>query len=316
MQREGFDMNGWKTWGLLTAVAVWQLASTPASATELWDAHLRGVDEGLAAGASPPPGVYGILNNYWASFDMMDASGHKNGVKLDALVEVPIVLWQTGYTVFGANLSAAIAQPFDYTNLRIAGDAAVSNNAHWGTYNTLIIPFQLSWALPDDFHVATNLTVLVDDASSAPGRAPAGGGVGSGNGYWTLEPTLGVSWLHDGWNLSMNLHYDYNFRNDKTDYRSGQQIAIDYTATKTLGKWIVGVGAHQENQLNDDSGAGAVAAGCPSKNGCKVANYGIGPLVGYQFGGVEILAEYNHGLYTENDVGGNIFNLRLVSALY
>ena len=33
---------------------------TPAFAEELWDYHLRGVDEGLAAGAVPPPGFYFI----------------------------------------------------------------------------------------------------------------------------------------------------------------------------------------------------------------------------------------------------------------
>ncbi len=37
----------------------------PAFATELWDPHLRGVDEGLAAGALPPQGVYFINNSYF-----------------------------------------------------------------------------------------------------------------------------------------------------------------------------------------------------------------------------------------------------------
>ncbi len=310
-------MKTWKKLGLLTTVAVVSMPAMmmPAAATELWDPHLRGVDEGLAAGAAPPPGVYGVFDNYWATFVQRDAGGNRTGAKLDALVEVPIVLWQTGYQVFGADLSMAMAQPFDYTDLRVPGMAALSDNAHWGTFNTLLIPVQLSWTLPNDFHVSSNLTVAVDDASSAPGNSPAGGGVGSGNGYWTLEPNFGISWLHDGWNLSMNVHYDYNFKNSKTDYRSGQQIAIDYTIAKTIGKWTLGVGAYQENQLNDDSGAGAIAAGCPAQSGCKVANYGLGPLVGYQFGGIEIVAEYNQSIHTESDVGGNIFNVRMVAPL-
>jgi hypothetical protein len=289
--------------------------TTGASAAQLWDPHLRGVDEGMAAGAVPPPGVYGVLNNYWASFSEYDASGHRDGVKLDALVEVPIVLWQTGIKVLGADYAMAIAQPFDYTNLRVPGDAAISNNAHWGTFNTILIPGQLSWSLPNDFHVLAGLTVYVDDASSSPANPPAAGGVGSGNGYWTLQPDFGISWLHDGWNISLSAHYAYNFKDSKTQYKTGQELALDYTVTKTLGKWIVGAGAHQENQLTSDTGAGAVARGCPARNGCKVANYGIGPLLGYQFGGVEVLAEYNQNIYAENDVAGTIFNLRLVSAL-
>ena len=38
---------------------------TPVSANELWDPHLRGVDEGLAAGALPPPGFYFINTEYF-----------------------------------------------------------------------------------------------------------------------------------------------------------------------------------------------------------------------------------------------------------
>jgi hypothetical protein len=291
-------------------------AAAPISATELWDPHLRGVDEGLAAGAAAPPGVYGVLDNYVASFAKFDKNGHKTGVKLDALIEVPVLLWQTGYKVFGADLSMAIAQPFDYTNLRVPGIAGLSDNAHWGTYNTIIVPVQLSWALPEDFHVATAFSIYADDASSAPGNAAAGGGVGSGNGYWTIEPSLGLSWLHDGWNLSMNIRYDYNFKNHKTDYTSGKEIAIDYTMAKTIGKWTVGLGGHAQNQINSDSGAGAIEEGCPANNGCKIRNYGIGPLIGYQFGGLELLAEYNANISTKNQVGGNFVNVRLVTALW
>lgn len=289
--------------------------SVPASAEELWDPHLRGVDEGMAAGAHPPPGVYFVVNNYWASFTQYDKSGKRTGVKLDALVEVPIVLWQTGITIFGGSYAVAVAQPFDYTNLRVAGTSGLSDNGHWGTYNTILVPGQISWTLPDDFHLLAGLSVYVDDASSSPAHPPAGGGVGSGNGFWTLQPDLGLSWLHDGWNVSLSLHYAFNFENTTTHYRSGDELAIDYTVAKTVGKWTFGIGAHQENQLTSDTGSGSVAAGCPARHGCKVSNFGIGPLVGFQFGGVEIMAEYNHNLYTENDVAGELFNLRLVSAL-
>jgi hypothetical protein len=302
------------------------LTGSVASAEELWDPHLRGVDEGLAAGATPPPGVYGVLNNYWAGYDKYDSSGHKaaNGEKLDALVEVPIILWVPGWNVLGADYSAAIAQPFDYTNLKGLSAAGVgANNAHWGTFNTVVIPGQLSWALPNDFHVKTGLTVYLDDASSSFSHLPANKGVGSGNGFWTVQPDLGVSWLHDGWNLSMDAHYAYNFADnhyhnlisgaDEGTYKSGAELAIDYTAAKTIGKWTFGIGAHQENQLVSDSGAAAAAEGCGAAKGCKAVNYGAGPLLGYQFESVSIMGEYNHNIYAQNDVAGQIFNVRLVA---
>ncbi|MDR3561740.1 MAG: transporter [Negativicutes bacterium] len=279
-------------------------------AGELWDPHLPGIDEGLSAGALPPPGIYGVLNSYSASFSQYDNSGHKTGVKVDAQVEVPVVLWQTGFKVLGADYAMALAKPLDYTNLKIRNDANLSDNGHWGTFNTVLVPGILSWSLPNDFHVKTALVVDVDDASSSPGHPPAGGGLGSGNGFWTVQPELGVSWLHDGWNLSMDAFYSYNFKNTTTQYKSGQQLDVDYTVTKTIGKWTVGMGANQVTQTTSDSGAGAIAAGCPANGGCKAVNFGLGPLLGYQFVGIHVMAEFNRDVYTRNDVGGDRLNIR------
>jgi hypothetical protein len=289
-------------------------------AQELWDPQLRGVDEGLAAGALPPPGVYGVLNNYWASYSVYGNDGKTNGATLGALVEVPIVLWQTGIKVLGADYAVAIAQPFDYTNLQVPG-AVVNNAAHFGTYNTVLVPGILSWNLGNDLFVKAGLTVYVDDASSSAAK-PLNNpySLGAGNGFWTLQPDLGVSWLHDGWNLSAEFHYDYNFSDNNyhsspgaaaTSYKSGQEIEVDYTATKTIGNWTAGLGAHQLNQITDDTGPGA--ADCVGKNGCRAGSFGLGPLLGYQFANVNVTAEYNRVVFAHNDVAGNIINLRLIA---
>ncbi|PPA01933.1 hypothetical protein C4E44_22060 [Pseudomonas sp. MWU12-2312b] len=279
-------------------------------AQELWDPHLPGVNEGLAAGALPPPGLYGVLNSYSGSLSQYDNSGHKTGVKVDGQMEVPIVLWQTGYKVLGADYAMAISQPLVYTNLKVPNDANLSDNGHWGMFNTVLAPGILSWSLPNDFHVKTALLIYVDDASSSPGHPPSGGGLGSGNGFWTVQPELGLSWLHDGWNLSVDAFYSYNYKNTTTQYKSGQELGVDYTVAKTIGKWTVGLGANQVIQTTSDSGAGAIAAGCPANGGCKAVNFGVGPLIGYQFGGVHIMGEYNRDVNTKNDVGGDRFNIR------
>lgn len=296
---------------LATAVGL-TMAASQAMAAELWDPQLRGVNEGMVAGALPPPGVWGILNNYFLSYQQLDNQGHRTGTKVDALVEVPVVLWSTGWKVLGADYAMGIGQPFDYTNVKQADVGAISNNAHWGTYNTLLMPAQLSWTLPHDLHVKAGLSVYVDDASSSPAHPSAGGGVGAGNSYWTVQPDFGVSWLHDGWNLSLDGHWDYNFTDDKTRYTTGQEISIDYTASKTIGRWTFGVGVYQQNQIADDRGAGARARGCPAAGGCRVENYGAGPLVGYQFDDVGVMAEYNHNIYTRNELAGDFFNIRFV----
>ena len=281
-----------------------------AFATELWDPYLRGVSEGLAGGALPPPGVYGIVNNYWATYQVYDQNGVSTGTRLDALVEVPIVLWATGKRLLGGNYAVALALPFDYVNLRRTGGATLSGSGHWGKYNTVFVPGEIGWTVGANLHVLAGLWVYANDASSSPAKLPSGGGVGSGNGFWTIEPVFGASWLRDGWNISASMHYSYNFEDQATRYKSGQEIAVDYTATKTIGKLTIGVGAHQENQLQSDSGPGA--AGCEYKHGCRVTNYGVGPLLSYHMGSVSLQFEYDHNLYAENDVAGEIYNVRIV----
>jgi hypothetical protein len=296
---------------LLAAVALTTLlAATQASATELWDPHLRGTDEGLAAGAALPPGVYGVWDQWYSSMAVYNSGGHDTGVHVDALVEVPILLWQSGYRLLGGQYSAGLALPFDYTNTRIAGVGALADNGHWGTFNTILIPGQLSWTLPHNFHAKLGLTVYLDDASSSPGNPAPGGGVGSGNGYSTIQPDLGISWLKDGWNLSVSTHYAVNMKNTKTDYQSGDEFMADYTITKDIGKWTVGLGGYSENQLSSDTGTGAAA--CTNNGGCRVAIYGIGPLVGYNFGGAIGMIEYNAAFANKMDAGGNELTVRLV----
>jgi hypothetical protein len=299
----------------LAMTAAIELGTGAAYAAELWDTRLRGIDEGASSGALPPAGVYGVVNNFFVGLKEYDANGKREATSIDAIVVVPVVLWQTGYQVFGADYAVGIAQPFDYTDVKLPGAGALSANGHWGTYNTILIPALLSWKLDNGLHLSTGLSIYLDDASSSPGDAAKGGGCGAGNGYMSFQPDVSLSWLEDGWNLSISAHYAFNLRNTKTDYTSGQELAIDYTATKAIGKWTVGIGAFTETQLTDDSGAGATAKGCAAKNGCKVSLFGIGPLIAYQFGGLELMAEYNVNVVAENDVAGDFLNIRLVAPL-
>jgi len=280
------------------------LSAGQASAEELWNPHLRGVDEGLAAGAVPPKGVYFVDDNYYASFRMYDGSGKSTPTRLDVFVDVPIVLWNTGLKVFGGDFAVAAAQPFDYTNVIATG--LPSSNAHWGTFNTVLIPAIVSWALPSDFHVKGSLGINLDDASSSPSKPPANGGAGAGNAGTTFEPGLGISWLHDGWNISAQFLYDTTTKDNHTNYQSGDQFSGDYTISKAFGKWSFGVGGYSTNQLEKDTVNGKDAAGTTR------LTYGVGPVASYTFGGIIVQAQYDYNITTHNDFGGDVFNVRFV----
>jgi hypothetical protein len=213
----------------------------------------------------------------------------------------------------------AIVQPFDYVNLRVKISSgtpttppAYIGGAQWGSFNTVLVPYDLSWKLPCDFYIKTGLGIALNDATTSPGQIPASQGLfaESGNGFYTFEPTLGVSWLHKGWNLSAEFHYAFNTINSATDYLSGQQIAVDYTATYTCGKWTFGVGAGEETQTTADRQYGQ------SIPDSKANAWTAGPIIGYNFGPCSVEFIYNFPIYVNNDVGGQWGVLRLVVPLW
>jgi hypothetical protein len=289
-------------------------ASSAAKAEQLWDPYLRGVSEGLAAGALPPPGVYGVLDNYYADYSLYNNTSHKDdGTHLNALVEVPIVLYVPGIKIWGADYAAAIAQPFDYTSFEPTSQAA-TGAGNLGTFNTVLIPAWLSWGLPDNFFVKTGFEVYLPDASTSYKNLAEGnltnGGLPSGMGFWALQPDLGVSYLNGPWNLSVGANLSFPLSDDSyngVNYRSGDELSADYTATYTMGKLAFGLGGETQSQFTTDT-----ANGVNVHN--EVHDFAMGPLVSYQVGSWNVLAEWNHAITTSNQVAGDLFNIRLLTA--
>jgi hypothetical protein len=89
------------------------------------------------------------------------------------------------------------------------------------------------------------------------------GGLPSGSNFAAVEPDLGITWMHKGWNVSAALHAAIPVSASTAPgyrYWSGSEFAADYTITKTLGKWTLGVGGHQINQYEMTA---SMAKSCP-----------------------------------------------------
>ncbi len=326
-----------------------------AFAVELWDWHLRGADEGLAAGALPPPGLYFINDFYWTgSWKQYTNGGEVQAppvgatVKISGYVDVPILLWNPGICpILGATYAAAIAQPFDNATVRVIGTDL--SGSQWGTYNTVIIPFILSWEIPCDLHVAASFAVGLNDGTTSPGDSLAAdpnspfyhiygneGGFGQGPGRllnkdgaiyaysssnnYSFTPTLGISWLYAGWNISAEFQYTFWTKDNDCEIQNGDELAMDYTATYTCGKWTFGLGAEGEKQLYNDKGfyfptAASLTPVYGKINNTCAVNWTAGPIIGYNFGPCSLLFTYNFAIETKNDVGGDWAMLRLVVPL-
>jgi hypothetical protein len=294
------------------------LAGSQAGAVELWNPHLMGLDGGSAAGALPPEGVY-FLNSFlymtsssYGSFDGSVSGGSKNGNKATVEVDVPILLWSTGYKVLGADYAVGIAQPIDHVDFGIGGSSPGNTTySHGDPFATVLIPYILSWGLTENIKVSTGLLVYMPDGTY---QDPSKHTLGQLNSldFFSFEPSVGVSWLKDGWNASLKLWYDANLKNLDNDFQSGDTIGTEWTLAKTVGKWTYGLNAFTKDQVTDDTGTlnGVIY------DGHRQHNYGIGPLVGYNFGPVTLDLRYYHNIATENDIGGDLIYTDLVIPLY
>jgi hypothetical protein len=68
----------------------------------------------------------------------------------------------------------------------------------------------------------------------------------------------------------------------------------------------LGLGAHQESRLKADTLNGRTVTHSIA------SNLGAGPMLGYQFTAIGVIAEWSRNIRARNDVAGDFVNVRFV----
>ncbi|MGB6398269.1 MAG: transporter [Bradyrhizobium sp.] len=260
-------------------------ACTPAHAYEAgaagW-AQKPGITLGGGTAAAPPPGLYMIDQVYTYQPNLVGPGNsvlnpHGGTTSVPSAVASPVFVWVPGWEFLGATYNASWAIP--------VGMFAVGNPVNVeaaGLINSFIAPVELSWKLGDSgFHVKTGLGMYVPD-----GTVSGVNGLGNvGNAWWTFMPEFVVSYLKDGWNLTANIYEEFNTRSTVTQYRSGDILHAEFTATKTIGKWTFGPVAYYVGQVSDDTSS-AFYRGAINVNRYNI--WAAGAELGYNFGPAQL----------------------------
>jgi hypothetical protein len=274
---------------LLAAAGLTALAFSPANAYEAgypgW-ATKPGALIGASAGV-PPPGIY-MFNQVFTyqsnlTGPLTKVIGTHTGVQ--AAVDVQGFLFVPGWTFLGATYDAVLVQPFIMAsiggplNLNPAFPSQIA-----GAHNTYIAPVELAWKLgTSGFAIKTGLGIYVPDGTIQG----VNGLFNVGNPWWTFQPELALSYLANGWNLTAFLYEEFNTRNSRDDYLTGDIFHADFTVTKTIGKWTLGPVAYYVGQVTDDSCSSLKCLGITGGTGANAARFNIfavGGLVEYNFG--------------------------------
>jgi hypothetical protein len=290
---------------------------TVANAAETWQARLYGADGGLATGWLPPEGVYFVSLTGLAPNDpVKNGAGNNTGVKSNIYLTVPELVWVTPFQILGAKYAFGIAEVIDSVDARVPTAAGALSLGGGGTMGTYVMPGSLSWSLPNNLFFDARVMVAIPSGNYRDPLIYAGGNLPSIN-YFAVDTALSLSWMHDGWTISGRVYYTANTKDQIIDYRSGNVLGTEETISKRLGKWTIGVTGFTQNQVQKDTGAAVAELYGPSAliSGRKMSAYGVGGLVGYDFGPVIAQGWCDAMIRATYYAGGDLCYVRLIVPL-
>ncbi len=238
--------------------------------------YLPGLAGDIALAQSSEPGLQVANTVYFLSGDAGTAilQGKVNA-GLDLTMALDIV--SAGYTfdqkVLGATYTVGAAIPFGYAELEATittagGGSFAAERDSFNIADIALVPLELTWTID-------NFSIQLGEAIYAPtGAYDVDKVVNLGLNHWGFDTTLAATYfnLETGTEVSIAPGVIFNTENNATDYQTGTEFHLDFTANQFLSEtFALGVRGYYYNQLTGDSGSGA------RLGDFKGESFGLGP---------------------------------------
>lgn len=213
------------------------------------------------------------------------------------------------YYTFGAYIPI-IDEHVTATVIGPRGRATSLSDSATGIGDITLIPAMLAWK-HGDVQVSVAAPVFAPTGTFDVGRL-----ANPGLNYWTVDPTLALSYsgATNGFNASLFAGMTVNSENPATDYRSGSAIHLEASLQQLLpagpGFMGLGVNGFMYEQVTDDSGPGARLGALRGRS------VGVGPVIDYVLpvkGSTALIeGRWLHELDTRNRLEGDYFWVKAV----
>jgi len=257
--------------------------------------------ENYLSGALPPPGLYAQF--YIGHYEADSLRGnHGEKLPVDFRVQAnsiaPRLIWVTDEKVWGGSLAFHAIVPL--VDLKV--DVNDQSQRKQGLGDIIFGP-ALGYHLSDKLH-----TLLAIDFLAPTGEYDRHDLANIGRNYWGIEPVFALSYIDPaGLNIDAKTMYDFNLKNHATDYRSGQELHVDYAVGWGLGNgWVVGIGGYAYRQTTNDRQNG------DTLEDNKGRAFAIGPSVKYTSNkGWFLTAKWEQETEVRNRAQGDAYWLKL-----
>ena len=300
--------RAWRIFYLAIACAAGLVAAPDAQAAE----YAQGIyvlgNRGPLAGVTPPPGFYFESETYYYSGNFGGNRLFQGGgvvaanIKNDTSANFVTPIWVTPFEIMGGNLGFSITIPFGTPNVS-AGAVLASpridriiagreRDANFTVGDIYLASF-VGWH-SGNFHWSGTLLGVVPSGSFENGQLsnialnrPA---IDLSAALTYLDPLL-------GYELSVVPGITFNWINPATQYLTGTEFHLEWSASKYLSKELsVGLVGYYYNQLTGDSGSG------DRIGSFKGRVTSLGAQIGYTFKLGEIPVSTNVRFFREFDV--------------
>jgi len=311
---------------LLLALVLFILVGCPLSAQAMEGAtshYIQGAYGDFLMGYVPGPGFYVRNDTFFQSARTSDSSikgGRVYGelqnqmfmnlTKLTYMAEVPAIGGLMGMGVVlpfilnenvNGSLSADyVAGSYQTKQYREGHIEKSGGGDRGGLSDAILMPLIVAWDL-GECHIVLSPLIYVPTGYYNPHTL-----TNLGMNYVTFDGNVAFTWLSPkGYELSFNTGYMVSTENEATQYLSGQEFHVDWTAAYHVNDhFSLGAVGYAYAQTTPDSGAGA-----------KLGDYmssatGIGPAVNYtaEMGGVDVVleAKWLHDVAAVNRFSGDM----------
>jgi hypothetical protein len=226
-----------------------------------------GVDTVLP-GVMPPPGLrLTSYLGYYTADETLDGAGNpKPGISdfhLDATAFTTRFQYVWADKLWGANIETRLGLTW-FADVDVGLDVQTpggqvhrSGSDNNLFPNGLLAPALLGWH-GDTVHQIAGLEIFFPLRDFQPTQA-----ANAATGFWSVAPAYFVTWLpNDRVEVSGSFVYLYNFKNEATNYKSGQEFNVDYGLGYALSPaWQTGLSGYYYQQTTDDELNGSDVAG-------------------------------------------------------